>query len=72
MWMRRLAHAGHTVWRCKRLLVLPAFAAVAEHFDNSTEYDAHNLYGFAMAKHHYQAAANIMGRRPFLLTRCVL
>jgi hypothetical protein len=52
------------------LLVLPSVLFYAEHYDNTTEYDAHNLYGFAMAKQHYQAAADIMARRPFLLTRC--
>ncbi|WIA23387.1 hypothetical protein OEZ85_000147 [Tetradesmus obliquus] len=41
----------------------------AKHYDNTTEYDAHNLYGFAMAQQHYSAAVNVTGRRPFLLTR---
>jgi alpha-glucosidase (family GH31 glycosyl hydrolase) len=53
------------------LLLLPPNARClnAEHYDNTTEYDAHNLYGFAMAKQHYAAAVNVTGRRPFLLTR---
>ncbi|KAF8061064.1 alpha-glucosidase [Scenedesmus sp. PABB004] len=42
----------------------------ALHADGATEYDAHNLYGTAMAMRHHAAALAVNpGRRPFILTR---
>lgn len=49
--------------------MLPARLTPAGHFDGSTEYNAHNLFGTAMAATHYPVVANITGKRPFLLSR---
>jgi len=41
----------------------------AVHADGTLEYDAHNLFGTAMGKAHYQAVLAVTGKRPFLLSR---
>jgi alpha-glucosidase len=46
-----------------------AISPTAKHADGSLEYDAHNLYGAAMAKSHYEAAVEVTGKRPFLVSR---
>jgi alpha-glucosidase len=46
-----------------------AISPTATHADGSLEYDAHNLYGAAMAKSHYEAAVEVTGKRPFLVSR---
>ena len=42
---------------------------LAVHADGSREYDAHNLFGTAMAMRSHAAAAEVMGKRPFMLLR---
>ncbi|WIA20582.1 hypothetical protein OEZ85_004970 [Tetradesmus obliquus] len=44
-------------------------APSALHANGAREYDAHNLYGTAMALEHHAAVEKITGKRPFLLTR---
>jgi hypothetical protein len=44
---------------------------LAVHADGSREYDAHNLFGTAMAMRSHAAAAEVMGKRPFMLLRWV-
>jgi hypothetical protein len=46
-----------------------AISPTAKHADGSLEYDAHNLYGAAMAKAHYEASVEVTGKRPFLVSR---
>lgn len=45
---------------------------VAGHADGTREYNAHNLYGTAMAKSHYEAITEITGKRPFMILRYFL
>lgn len=44
----------------------------AEHYDGTTQYNTHNLYGVTMAKAHYEAYTAATGRRPFNVIRFVL
>jgi hypothetical protein len=43
----------------------------AVHADGTLEYDAHNLFGTAMALRSAKAATEVIGKRPFFLLRCV-
>jgi hypothetical protein len=42
----------------------------AAHPEGTREYDAHNLYGTAMARHFHDTYRDVSGKRTFLLTRC--
>lgn len=44
-------------------------AATSLHFNNITEYNAHNLYGFLESRATNAALAKITGKRPFVLSR---
>eukprot|EP00878_Enallax_costatus_P002700 GHUV01002888.1.p1 GENE.GHUV01002888.1~~GHUV01002888.1.p1 ORF type:complete len:873 (+),score=203.93 GHUV01002888.1:194-2812(+) len=50
-------------------LATKTIAPSALHANGVKEYDAHNLYGTAMALEHHKAFIDITGKRPFLLTR---
>ncbi len=39
-------------------------------YNNTLEYDAHNLYGLAETQITTAIVARLTGRRPFVLTRC--
>jgi hypothetical protein len=39
------------------------------HADGTREYDAHNLFGTAMAVRNTKAATEIIGKRPFFILR---
>ncbi|KAF8062771.1 Alpha-glucosidase [Scenedesmus sp. PABB004] len=41
----------------------------AKHADGTLEYDAHSLYGTAMAKVYFEAFAQVTGKRPFQILR---
>ncbi|KAF8062770.1 Alpha-glucosidase [Scenedesmus sp. PABB004] len=41
----------------------------AKHADGALEYDAHSLFGTAMAKAHFEAFAKVTGKRPFQILR---
>ena len=41
----------------------------AVHADGTREYDAHNLFGTAMAVRNTKAATEIIGKRPFFILR---
>ncbi|CAA2973274.1 alpha-glucosidase [Olea europaea subsp. europaea] len=43
--------------------------ATSLHFSNITEYNAHNLYGFWESKATNAALTNVIGKRPFVLSR---
>ncbi|CAI9089531.1 OLC1v1024119C2 [Oldenlandia corymbosa var. corymbosa] len=43
--------------------------ATAEHFNNVTEYNVHNLYGFLESRATNQALVKLKGKRPFILSR---
>ncbi len=42
----------------------------ARHWNGALEYDMHNLYGHTMATTTHAALQAVVGRRPFILTRC--
>lgn len=60
----RCLFVWHTVTVCTRARLL-----CAEHYDGTSEYDAHNLYGVAMAMAHYKAYTAATGKRPFNIIR---
>ncbi|XP_073299942.1 alpha-glucosidase [Primulina huaijiensis] len=60
----RINNAGY-----RRLINERTVPATSLHFNNITEYDIHNLYGFLESRATNAALVNITGKRPFVLSR---
>eukprot|EP00775_Hariotina_reticulata_P010096 gene10096-10252_t len=63
-----LDYSNHTAlyWSTLRI---PKTGDISVHANGALEYDAHNLFGTAMARSHHAATIAITGKRPFMLSR---
>uniref|UniRef100_A0A383VTZ3 Maltase n=1 Tax=Tetradesmus obliquus TaxID=3088 RepID=A0A383VTZ3_TETOB len=65
----KIRNMGYENYKGDAPLQMKSISPTALHADGTKEYDAHNLYGTAMAMRHHEALVAITGERPFILSR---